>query len=239
MNAARTAARRWQVLCDFDGTISKSDVTDSLLLRFGRDGWQALERQWLDREVSSRDCMAGQIALLDCSREELDAHVAGMAIDEDFACFVDAVRGHGSALTILSDGLDHVIDAMLARAGIGDVPVVASRLVQTGPRRWALQFPHARGDCTSASATCKCAWARDGAPRPVLLVGDGLSDVCVAAEATEIFARDRLLGFCIDSGLRHRAVANFAEALGAWRELTRNERAPDKPHHSQEIHART
>lgn len=234
-----SAARRWLVLCDFDGTISQGDVTDSLLLRFGRDGWQALERQWLDGTISSRQCMAGQIALLGCSREELDAHIAGMAIDADFGRFVDAVRCHGSSLAIVSDGLDHVIRAMLGRAGIAGVPVLASHLVQVGPRRWRLQFPHARAGCTSASATCKCSWARDRSPRPVLLIGDGISDVCVAAEAAEIFARDRLLGFCIDSGRRHRRVASFAEAICAWHELTRNENARREPHHPQDIHAPT
>jgi len=234
-----SAVRRWLVLCDFDGTISRGDVTDSLLLRFGRDGWQALERLWLDGRISSRTCMEGQVALLDCSREELDAHIAGMAIDEDFGRFVDAVRCQGSSLTIVSDGLDHVILAMLGRAGIGDVPVVASHLVQVGARRWALQFPNARADCTSASATCKCRSARAAAPRPVLLVGDGISDVCVADEATEIFARDRLLGFCIDSGRRHRRVTSFAEAISAWHELTRNETTPNEPHHPHDIHART
>ena len=29
----------WMVQCDFDGTISVDDVTDTLLQRFGRHGW--------------------------------------------------------------------------------------------------------------------------------------------------------------------------------------------------------
>ena len=61
----------WTILCDFDGTISQEDVTDSLLMRFGRPGWDALEVDWRAGKIGSRQCMAGQIALLDCSEDEL------------------------------------------------------------------------------------------------------------------------------------------------------------------------
>ena len=33
----------WMVQSDFDGTISLLDVTDTLLNRFGKPGWQELE----------------------------------------------------------------------------------------------------------------------------------------------------------------------------------------------------
>src|SRR4051812_17596784 len=51
------AAADWTVLCDFDGTISLRDVTDSLLERFGRPGWRELEQAWERGEIGSRECM--------------------------------------------------------------------------------------------------------------------------------------------------------------------------------------
>jgi 2,3-diketo-5-methylthio-1-phosphopentane phosphatase len=207
------------VLCDFDGTISEEDVSDSIFLRFARPPWQELERAWCEGRIGSRDCMAGQVALLDCSREELDAHVDTIAIDPAFAAFATALQREGVPLTIVSDGLDHVIRRMLARAGLAHLPVIASRLVQIGARTWALDFPNARTTCSAASATCKCAWARAAEPEPVLLIGDGASDFCVAGRATLTFARTGLLAHCAESSLPHRAVADFAAALAAWREL--------------------
>ena len=214
------ALTRWTVLCDFDGTIAPTDVTDSLLARFARDGWQELERKWVAGLIGSRACMAGQVALLDCSREELDAHLATIAIDPDFDAFAAEVRASGSSLAIVSDGLDGAILSILARASLRGIPVYASHLVQTGPRSWALEFPHARKDCVSGGATCKCERARADSGRPVMMVGDGASDFCVSAASDITLARSQLLAHCVDEGIAHVPVANFAQALHAWHELT-------------------
>ncbi len=210
----------WSVLCDFDGTISLEDVTDSLLLHFARPGWLELEAAWRNGRIGSRECMAAQVALVDCSREELDAHVEGIGIDPAFGRFAATLEGQGVPLRVVSDGLDHVVESMLRREGIGAVPIVASHLVQVGPRAWALEFPHTCQSCTSASATCKCAWARAASPRSVLMIGDGASDFCVASRASLTFAKAGLLDHCAGSDLPHRAVADFEQALQAWAELS-------------------
>lgn len=216
---APSAHRGWTVLCDFDGTITL-DVTDSLLLRFGRPGWQALEDDWRAGRIGSRECMGGQIALLDCGREELDDHLAGIDIDPLFAPFVAAVAAAGGRLSIVSDGLDVAIDSILARHGIEDIPVFASRLVQIGARSWRLEFPHARPGCAGATCKCACARSEHGEPqRAVLLIGDGESDVCAAATADIVFARRRLLEHCREAGLPHRRSDDFAAALREWRWL--------------------
>ena len=77
----------WNILCDFDGTISVEDVIDSLLDRFGRPGWEALEQDWRAGRIGSRECMSGQVALLDVRQEELDAHLDGLWIDHAFPAF--------------------------------------------------------------------------------------------------------------------------------------------------------
>ncbi|HEX7370566.1 MAG TPA: phosphatase, partial [Rhodanobacteraceae bacterium] len=74
----------WNILCDFDGTITVEDVTDSLLDRFAAPEWQVLERDWRAGLIGSAECMAGQVALLDASRAEIDAHLAGLRIDPAF-----------------------------------------------------------------------------------------------------------------------------------------------------------
>ena len=218
---ALSGARRppWAVVCDFDGTIALEDVTDTLLLRFARPGWRELEIVWEEGRITARTCMAGQVALLDCSREELEAHVGEIAIDPAFTAFVAAVNADGGTLTIASDGLDTVIAAMLARATVPALDVRASRLVQLGPREWGLSFPHARAGCASGAATCKCACLRDACPRPTLLVGDGASDFCAAACAELTFAKSCLRAHCAERGLPHRPIADFADATLAWRAL--------------------
>lgn len=207
---------RWTVLCDFDGTIALEDVTDSLLLRFGQPGWDVLEADWRAGRIGSRECMAGQVALLDCSRDELCDHLATVAIDSHFPTFVAAVQSLGWPLTVVSDGLDFAITEVLRRHGLAGLPVVANHLVAAGDRRWRLEFPHAQSDCLSRSGNCKCARARApslASGSAVLMIGDGASDFCVAGQADLTFARKRLLEHCLDNSLRHRPVADFQQAL--------------------------
>ena len=53
------------------------------------------------------------------------------------------------------------------------------------------------------------------------MIGDGASDHCVAAQADLTFARKGLLAHCVEHGLAHVAVADFASAVTAWRRLGR------------------
>lgn len=202
----------WTILCDFDGTISAQDVTDTLLEHFGRPGWQDLEEQWLAGEIGSRECMAGQIALLDMSRQALDELLATIPVDPDFSRFVALAERYQIPVHVVSDGLDYPIYHLLARQGITQVPVVANLLKQVDERRWELTFPWQSDDCRAASGVCKCATMQQRSRGATLLIGDGRSDFCLAHQATHVFARGALLRECQQHALAHSQVDNFAMA---------------------------
>lgn len=212
----------WVVQCDFDGTISIDDVTDSLLDRFGRDGWQALEAAWTRGEIGSRECMTRQVALLDMSEPELVAHLDRMTIDPHFAGFVARVRALGMTLQVVSDGLDRAITHILRGHGLQALPVFANQLLQVGERRWTLQSPHARAACVRASGNCKCARAagEQALSRRVLYIGDGSSDFCVSGKVDRVLAKAGLIGHCRAQGIAHRPFSDFGEALGLLDAIT-------------------
>lgn len=207
---------QWDILCDFDGTISVEDVTDSLLDRFAPPKWQVLERDWRAGRIGSAECMAGQVALLDASRAEIDAHLATLRIDTAFPRFVKAALAAGASLRIVSDGLDYAIRAILARHHLDNLPVLANRLVQAGPRKWRLETPFADAHCRVGSGHCKCASAvRDHTrQRRVLLIGDGASDFCAASEADYVFAKHRLIEHCRQADIPHTSIVGFVDAIG-------------------------
>ncbi|HDS1149475.1 TPA: HAD-IB family phosphatase [Pluralibacter gergoviae] len=219
----------WTIFCDFDGTISDCDVTDRLLENFGRPGWEDLETRWLNGEIGSAACMAGQVALLDMSRSELEALLSTVRVDADFLRFTQLAARCGFPLHIVSDGLDYAIYWLLARVGIGGVPVIANLLEQVGERRWQLRSPWASAACKGGSGVCKCAVMRQRAPAFSLLIGDGRSDFCLAHEASHVFARGSLLAECRRDSLPHTAVSNFREACAALEALTglRGEPVPE------------
>lgn len=202
----------WTVVCDFDGTITPEDVTDEVLARFARPEWTALESQWRAGAIGSRACMAGQVALLECSRPELDGFLATVDIDPRFPEFVAAVEARGWRLVVMSDGIEYACRSILARHGLGAVPLFANRLVQAGAREWRLEFPHTATGC--AAGHCKCARSITAAGTgPLLLIGDGASDFCVARQANVVWARGALYEHCIARGIACEAVEDFGEAL--------------------------
>ena len=205
----------WTILCDFDGTVSVEDTTDTLLERFGRDGWQALEDDWRAGRIGSRECMAGQVGLLDMDRVELDAHLDTRHVDGAFADFVASAQAQGLPVEILSDGLDYAIHRILARHGLDSLPVTANALQTVSAREWRLAFPHASPSCRVGSGTCKCARAAQaqGPRRKVLMIGDGASDFCVAEAADFVFAKGKLVAHCIARNIPHVAISGFVEAL--------------------------
>lgn len=213
----------WQVIVDFDGTISRQDTTDQILTRFADPQWHAIEEEWLVGTIGSRDCMRRQIELLRVSPQRLDAFIDTIEIDGAFSSFVLLCARHAIPVTVVSDGLDRTIHAVLTRAGLGRLRVVANRLSHAGADRWTLSSPHAAASAACMSGTCKCAVA-DSLQRPLtLLVGDGKSDHCVAGEADLVFAKKGLIAHCRELGLPHRPFTDFSEATGLLEELLRTE----------------
>jgi 2,3-diketo-5-methylthio-1-phosphopentane phosphatase len=205
---------RYSIFCDFDGTVSLGDVTDVLLETYALPQWREIEDAWRAGRIGSMECMRQQVALLRCSRRDLDAVADAVAIDPHFPKFAATCRQAGVPVTIVSDGLDAVIRRVLRNHGLADLPVRANRLEMLGDDRYALSFPHARGGCATASGTCKCALLREMclAGTRAILVGDGASDFCAAREAADfVLAKDALLQQCRELSLSHAAYKDFSD----------------------------
>jgi len=203
----------WTILCDFDGTIAKQDVTDTLLEQFSLPGWEEIETSWKKGLIGSRDCMGQQIALLRASRDELDTALDGIEIDPGFHDFVALCEDAGLPLTVVSDGLDYAIHRILGRNGLGHLPVIANHLEMVGEDEYRLSFPYANPGCAKGSGTCKCKVGEKlGAKSMTLLVGDGTSDMCAAGSVDLVFAKDKLLTYCREQGLPVVAYRDFTNA---------------------------
>ncbi len=204
----------YSIFCDFDGTVSVKDVTDVLLETYALPQWQEIEDAWRAGRIGSMECMRQQVAMLRCSRRELDAVADAVAIDPHFPAFAAMCRQAGVPVTIVSDGLDYVIRRVLRNSGLANLPVRANRLELLGEGCYALSFPYAQKGCLSASGTCKCALMR--ALRlpgtQAVLVGDGASDFCAAREVADfVLAKDALLQQCRELALPHAAYKDFSD----------------------------
>lgn len=222
------ARLKCQVLVDFDGTIATDDTTDRLLERFAEPGWQAIEDEWKAGLIGSRECMVRQIALVRATPEEYADFVSGIEIDPAFPGFVALCRSRGLEVTVVSDGLDRTVGAVLARHGL-DLPFRANQLEWLGGDRWRLLFPHGRADCRSLAGNCKCQFAVAPSGTIRVVVGDGRSDFCVAREAELVLAKRALADHAAETGLPHFPIQSFTEAttlFAAWLDETLPEHLP-------------
>lgn len=205
---------KWMVQSDFDGTISLLDVTDTLLTRFGKPGWQALEEAWEQGEIGSRECMKGQVALLDMSEAELQAHLDTIEIDPHFAGFVAEAQQLGIQVQVVSDGIDYAIRHVLARHGLSQLQVIANRLVQVDERSWRLESPFASAHCARASGNCKCERLAEqqALHGRVLYIGDSTSDFCVSGKADFVLAKYKLIDHCQSHQIAYAPFEHFDQA---------------------------
>ncbi|WP_392558995.1 MtnX-like HAD-IB family phosphatase [Orbus mooreae] len=203
------------VLCDFDGTISLDDVTDTLLAHFGQTGCEELEERWNAGEIGSQECMSKQIALLDASLDEINHVLSGIEIDPFFKSFVQYAQKNNITVHIVSDGLDYAIKTILAQHQLDFLPVYANRLLHDNNRGWRLDFPYSNANCVKASGNCKCLHVKKQRTdfSPILYVGDGSSDYCVSNKVDYVFAKDKLITFCQNNCINYSPIDTFAEVV--------------------------
>ncbi|MBP2642711.1 MAG: 2,3-diketo-5-methylthio-phosphopentane phosphatase [Firmicutes bacterium] len=203
---------------DFDGTISEVDVTDAVLSKFAGAEWLEIEKRWSNGEIGSRQCLSEQIELIGADLETVLKFVDTVRIDSEFARFVTFVRSVGLAHAIISDGFCVFIRRILANAGIIGVPVFANNLKEQSGK-WKTFYVNSFPGCPAG--TCKCAVVeRLRTNLPVVLIGDGRSDFCLADKADFIFAKGKLSEYCKERNLPYLEYKDFSDVTQNLLQLT-------------------
>jgi 2,3-diketo-5-methylthio-1-phosphopentane phosphatase len=212
------------VFSDFDGTIAKNDVGDTLFKTFGN--WPECEKavqQWLRGEISSRECLEHEAATARLTREQLDTFCDAQSLTPGFAEFVEFCRKRNWPLIVLSDGLDYYIQRLLLRHGL-DLPFFANHLEFAPANRIAVSFPYFEsrlpfeniincrdGKCGNCKGYHIRRLAKPG--ENIVYIGDGYSDRCGAQEADIILAKGDLAKWCEEKVMEYFRFENFTQIL--------------------------
>jgi 2,3-diketo-5-methylthio-1-phosphopentane phosphatase len=203
---------------DFDGTLSVRDTVDAMLERFAGPEWEAVEEEWLAGRITAVQCMQKQLRMVDADHVTLEGFFRGIQLDASFLPFHKHVSQFAE-VAIVSDGLDHAIKVAMKNAALPDLPVYANKLhfVSDGID---ISWPHLNASCGAGNGVCKCAVARSlavDAEGPVILVGDGKSDACLAKSADVVFAKGSLVKYCEQQGIAYHPFQTFADVLAKVR----------------------
>jgi 2-hydroxy-3-keto-5-methylthiopentenyl-1-phosphate phosphatase len=206
---ALTSAAEFFVAIDFDGTVTDVDLLDAILKSFADPRWRDAEALWERGLMGSRKCLEIQMSLV---REPLDGilnFLDDFTVGEDFVRFVSFLRRRHIPFAVISDGFEEFIRRILSNAGMAKMPVYANSLKRDNGTYRSL-FPYAYPDCPSA--TCKCRVADDlSKGLPVLLIGDGRSDFCLARKSSFAFTKNSLTEYCRSNAISHVPFSDFRE----------------------------
>lgn len=202
---------RYLIACDFDGTITRRDTLHLVVDRYGDPTmWDRLDGPLKRGEVTIEQAMEREFATVRATAEEaLDLCRAEAGVRDGFVPFVEWARAEGHRVVVMSNGFRTVIDDLLGRIGMGDLPVVSHDIAfgRDGARiAWA-----DRGErCRLCGRRCKRAeLAAVRGDDPVVYLGDGISDRCVSGAADVVFARAGLAEWLDETGGRYEPFEDF------------------------------
>ncbi len=206
------------ILCDYDGTIALTDVSDTIMAEnvgASAETWEAWTTEWEAGLTGSREMMERELSLLTVEPAVLVDMAARQPHDPTFARFVRTALAARVRVEVVSDGYGFFIGPALERLGAPRIPIITARtLFDAGPPR--IEFPNGNPDCF-VCGTCKRnrVLAHRAAGRAVVFVGDGESDRYAAAHADFVFAKRSLVGISLRNGWPFRRWTEFAE-IEAW-----------------------
>ena len=185
------------VFIDFDNTVTMGDVLNEMIERYSvRDDWMALEKAWSLGEISTKQCLTGQMKGVRISRQELIKYLKTIQIDPYFSRLINSLRKREIEFRIVSDNFEPIIQIILENYGIKGFPVYANHLKFYKDTIFS-SFPHQNPDCSFCAHCKKIHFMNDthSKDNPIIYIGDGRSDICAAKEADIVFAKDKLLEY--------------------------------------------
>lgn len=206
------------VLCDFDGTATLVDVTDTLYLKFGDEVCQATMKRWARGEITTPEELRTCFPRMYSRKAEMEDFLDTVPLDPGFETLVSFCRRRGYSFAVLSDGLHWYIDRILERHGFDSLTVYANEIEFTEDGV-ELSFPWHDPD-----------WPMRGVPKPsivnryqdegfhVVFIGDGLSDAEVAGVADLLYAKGRFLEYCREAGVPAIPFSELGDVVENWQE---------------------
>lgn len=223
-----------KVFVDFDGTITKEDVGDSIFRKFGDT--QKVEKIIDDLHndiISSKQCWDLLCQTVQSiNHDKLNSFIDQMEIEPTFPEFVNFCQKNQIDLFVLSDGFDYYIRRIFEREGLTHLKFFSNKLKITDGKL-VPEYPYYNPDYPAhANPKRNHIINNSGDDDYTIYVGDGNSDKDAAQYCDYIFAKNGLLKFCERERISYYPYKNFDDVTIRIKELLSKKRLK-KRHQAQ------
>ena len=207
------------IQCDFDGTVTKDDVSFMLLDAFAKGDWRAINKQYSDGKITVGEFNERAFALVRASKKAMLDFLNGkVIIRRGLKQFVELCRKKGFRLVIVSNGLDFYIKRVLSDNRLENVEYHAA---ETRFHANKIKVRYIGPDGSTVNAEFKDQYVNQylNEGYKVVYIGNGSSDLSAARGSHQIFATESLLEHCQRTGLTCIPFTSFLEinqVLSSW-----------------------
>jgi 2,3-diketo-5-methylthio-1-phosphopentane phosphatase len=207
------------VLSDFDGTITTSNVLNSLYGEFAAPSYKETLERWNRGEISTMEEIETVFSTISASRAEMESFLDTVVLDQGFPSLLKYCRGVGIKFVIVSDGLRWYIEYIMRHNEIQEVSVYACEIhFERGGYRFSYPW---FDPSTPLRSVSKSTIVRDYQSwgYKVVFIGDGVSDFEAVQVADIVYARDVLLDYTKDNGIKAREFSDLGDIIRDLKKL--------------------
>jgi len=201
------------VQCDFDGTVTETDISFLLLDAFAQGDWRRLLREYKENKISVGAFNTRAFAMVKADEHTLLEFLKGdPRVRTGFRELVDYCQEKSFRLVIVSNGVDFYIRAILEHLGLRDLEVHAAR-AEFRPE--GMEVHYVGPDGTRLDDGFKEAHIKSFLKLGyrVAYIGNGDSDIAPAKYADHVFAIGDLLVYGRENNLRYKPFETFFEVV--------------------------
>jgi 2-hydroxy-3-keto-5-methylthiopentenyl-1-phosphate phosphatase len=205
--------------CDFDGTISEGDVSFLILEKYAEGDWRSILRDYQEGKIPVGDFNNRAFALVKKDRETIEklVHEEGR-LRPGLHELVGYCKEQDITMTVVSNGLDFYIKALLGHNGYGHLDIIAARTVFTPDGMDARYFDRHGQELLHEFKACYTRQFIDQGFR-VFYAGNGPSDVPASRLAQHTFATESLLDYYRREKLPHTPFTDLHDIVAGLKEL--------------------
>ena len=207
------------IQCDFDGTITRNNLSVLLRQNFAHGDWQKIESDYLKGYLAVEQSNKLQYALITEPKEKLQEFVRQhIEIRQGFVEFVRYCQDANIALVIVSSGLDFYIETVFVQIGMQKLEVHCGR-TSFGTDGIVVSYIDPEDGVINDGFKKKYLTWLKKRDSNIVYIGDGLSDLEAARNADYTFATDHLLRLLDAGSIAHSAFSDFYDVLHQLRHL--------------------